>query len=329
MNLPTDVPQSESSESDIMSRLTRAVDPGDKDRPGVSQKSAPIAPQQQNAEPIDEQPLDEGQEQFVDSEESSDQEQEQSASEAMAELEHLGKKYTVPASLKTAFEANRAQANKIPQEVAEIRKMLHIERQTVEAKRAFEQQVKPEFDELAQLESQIKQFKDIDWSSLDTDQLVRARQALDTLKERREDKKAELQDKQQKFNAALTQHMEQAKQHGHAYLQKAIPNWDSTQASEVASFALTKGFTQDELSGLYDPRTVEVLWEAMQYRKLQSSKPQVLNKARQAPPVSKPGAVDQSNSLSQSKERVFRDRLKKSGSIEDATAWLLARQKSR
>lgn len=321
-----DVPQAESSESDLISRLTRAVDPGMPNR--VSPKAAPAqeeVPQEEELA-VDEQYLVEQQADETAQEEREDSHQED---EPLADLDHLGKKYKVPASLKTAFEANRAQANKIPQEIADIRKMLHVERQVAEARRAFEQQAKPEFDELGQLESQISQFKNIDWASMDTDQLVRARQALDTLKDRRDDMKQAIQNKRGEFDRALSGHMEQAKQHGHAYLQKVIPGWGDSEASAVAKFALGKGFTQDELSGLYDPRTVQVLWEAMQYQKLQVSKPQVLNKARQAPPVAKPGAVDQTNSSGRDKAQVFRQRLKKSGSIEDAAQWFLANKKSR
>lgn len=324
-------PVTESSESDILSRLTRAVDPGN-----PSRVSPIAAPKKEVFEAPIEEVDDVQQTQEVDEDElvnevdeSSDEDQQDDQQEPLTELEHLGKKYKVPASLKTAFEANRAQANKIPQEIVEIRKMLHVERQAIEAQRAFEKQAKPEFDELSQIESQIAQFKGIDWSSLDTDQLVRARQALDILKDKRDDLNQKINGKRAEFGQAFKAQIEQAEKHGHAYLQKKIPNWGASEAAEVAKFAVAKGFTQEELGSLYDPRTVEVLWEAMQYQKLQSSKPQVLNKARQAPPVSKPGAVDQTNSLGKSKERVFRERLRKSGSVEDAANWLLAKQKSR
>lgn len=325
MSLESDVPQSESSESDLISRLTRSVDPGDANR--VSQPAAPAHQPSAEEATVEEDQYQENADGADDVQEGQVETQDNDG--GLVELEHLGKKYQVPPSLKTAFEANRAQANRIPQEITEMRKMLNLEKQAVEAKRAFEQQAKPEFDELSQLEAQIAQFKNIDWASMDTDQLVRARQALDVIKDKRDDLKQTIQKKRGEFDRALSGHMEQVKQRGEAYLQKAIPGWGQDVATEVAKFAISKGFTQDELSALYDPRTVHVLWDAMQYQKLQASKPQVLNKARQAPPVSKPGAVDQTNSSGGNKERVYRDRLRKSGSIEDAAQWLLARNKSR
>ena len=307
---------SDQSDSEIMSRLGAILEPefpNSQERPAVSDRDGQ-APEM-------------AEEQQEESDESDSEEDQSESAEPFVDLEHLGKKYKVPQSLKTAFEANRTQANKIPQEVAELRKVLHLEKQASKFKRMFDEQAKTELDELSEIERDIAKFKNVDWTALDTDQIVRARQALDLLKDRREDLKSAVDAKQRQFQSNMVQAMEQARSHGQAYLQKAIPEWSDEQAKGVRDFAKSRGFTEDELSSLYDPRTVHVLWEAMQYRKLQSSKPNVMNKANQAPPVSRPGAVDTNQTQSKSKERFFRESLKKSGSVEDAAKWLEYRMK--
>jgi len=304
----------ESSEMDIMSRLGAVLEPE------LQQPNNSVSDSENLAE--------ESQDESSDTNNESDSEDDQrQGEEPFVELDHLGKKYKVPQSLKTAFEANRTQANKIPQEVVELRKVLHLEKQASEFKRAFEQQAKTELDELSEIERDIAKFKNVDWTALDTDQIVRARQALDSLKDRRDDLKSAVDNKQRQFQSSMVQAMEQAREHGQSYLQKAIPEWSDEQAKGVRDFAKSRGFTDDELSSLYDPRTVHVMWEAMQYRKLQSSKPNVMNKANQAPPVSRPGAFDANQSQSKSKERIYRESLKKTGSVEDAARWLEYRMK--
>ena len=87
---------------------------------------------------------------------------------------------------------------------------------------------------------------------------------------------------------------------------------------EVRDYAKSIGFTDQELSQVYDHRAVISLWKAAQYDKLVKSKPGTVKKVAEAPRTLKPGTGTSQNSDDQSKK--LRQQLKKSGKVRDAAA---------
>lgn len=315
---------SEQSDSDILGRLSNVLGvpaaPQERSGPVEEEVSPQEAASDEEVEPTETDPTDEP---------PADEEGEGDPEEPFVELEHLGKRYQVPASLKTAFEANRTQANRIPAELAEMRKILQAERQLLDAEKSFSEDSRTEVEELRTLDARIREFKTIDWQSLETNQLLQYRQMLDTLKDQKAELEGSLSQKKAAFERNRQARQQELVQQGTLYLEKAIPGWNDQVAKEVALFAVTeRGYSPEELE-IYDPKRVVDLWEAMQYRKLQKTKPGVLNKARKAPPVIKPGSVDSAKATSQDKVQGLRDKVRKTGSVEDAAAWFMARSKSR
>lgn len=306
---------SEQSDSDILGRLSNALGvPAEQPGPVEEEVSPQEAASEEEVEPTETAQTDD---------DAGDPE------EPFVELEHLGKRYQVPASLKTAFEANRTQANRIPAELAEMRKILQAERQLLDAEKSFSEDSRAEVEELRTLDARIREFKGVDWQSLETNQLLQYRQMLDTLKDQKAEVEASLSKKKGAFEQTRNARQQELVQQGTLYLEKAIPGWNDQVAREVALFAVQeRGYSPEELE-IYDPKRVVDLWEAMQYRKLQKTKPGVLNKARKAPPVIKPGSVDSAKATSQDKVQGLRDKVRKTGSVEDAAAWFMARSKSR
>lgn len=96
-------------------------------------------------------------------------------------------------------------------------------------------------------------------------------------------------------------------------------------ANEVKQYGESYGFTPDELARLpLDHRQAIVLAKAIKWDKLQASKPQVQKKVENRPPVQKGG-----KRLNPSDQRARHatdaiNRLKQTGSVEDATAAYLA-----
>lgn len=85
------------------------------------------------------------------------------------------------------------------------------------------------------------------------------------------------------------------------------------------------GFEPSEMENVHDPRVILVLDDAVKYRKLMAEKPKVEGKARQAPPVQKPGKRKSSaEQVAQARKSQF-DRLKQTGSPKDAAAILAER----
>ena len=92
---------------------------------------------------------------------------------------------------------------------------------------------------------------------------------------------------------------------------KDMPEWSNEKAAELRAVGKEYGFSDEELAQVYDPRTIKVLHDAAQWKKLQSN-PSVKNKVSQAKPVVKPGAKD-GKQQANTQNRQLRDQLRKSG----------------
>ena len=88
--------------------------------------------------------------------------------------------------------------------------------------------------------------------------------------------------------------------------------------SEIRNYGKSVGFSDEELSSVYDSRHVLMLHKAMQYDKLQKSKPAVNKKVAQAPKMVKSGTkVTESNRDNRKKQM---NKLKQTGKVRDAAA---------
>ena len=86
--------------------------------------------------------------------------------------------------------------------------------------------------------------------------------------------------------------------------------------NEIRNYGKTVGFTDQELSQVYDSRHVLVLHKAAMYDKLQKSKPGVQKKVANAPKMIKSGTkVKQGNNDVQKRQKA---QLKGSGKVRDA-----------
>jgi hypothetical protein len=86
--------------------------------------------------------------------------------------------------------------------------------------------------------------------------------------------------------------------------------------NDIRSFGKSVGFSDQELSQVYDHRHVIILQKAMEYDRLQKAKPGVNKKVSNAPKMtSKSKKVANTDIYTKQKKR-----LKSSGSIEDATS---------
>lgn len=108
-----------------------------------------------------------------------------------------------------------------------------------------------------------------------------------------------------------------------------IPEFgDETKAkalkAEMRDFLKSSGFKDEEVNQVYDHRHVLVIRDAMKYRALQTKKPEIANKVKDAPKLSKPGAKSSSDP-NQAVVKELRARLRKSGSVKDAAAFLKGR----
>jgi hypothetical protein len=88
--------------------------------------------------------------------------------------------------------------------------------------------------------------------------------------------------------------------------------------NEIRNYGKSAGFTDAELSQVYDSRHVLMLHKAMMYDKLQKSKPAVNKKVAQAPKMVKSGTKVKEGNRDVRKQQL--NKLKQTGKVRDAAA---------
>lgn len=176
-------------------------------------------------------------------------------------------------------------------------------------------------------QDRVQQFGQIDWQALaDSDpaqatrlmaQYQLAQQTLgaaqnglqQVLALTRQNSHAQAEGAEQARQAALAE--------GFAALPKLIPGFNAQTAKKIAENTKTYGFTDDDLAGITDPRLVQALHDAQQWRSLQAKKPSAMQKVADAPKLMKSSAPQK-----QSPNAAALDRLKRHGRIDDLASLL-------
>ncbi len=107
-------------------------------------------------------------------------------------------------------------------------------------------------------------------------------------------------------------------------LQAKVPEWSDKgkyekEKGEMLDYLKGYGITKEEFEGIADHRQALVIRDALNWSRLQKSKPILLNKVKAAPKLLKPGTMQSraaQNNLQLSKDR---DRLRGTGKVRDAT----------
>lgn len=88
---------------------------------------------------------------------------------------------------------------------------------------------------------------------------------------------------------------------------------------EIRNYGKTLGFTDEELSNVYDSRHVVTLHKAMMYDKLQKSKPAITKKVSEAPKMLKAGSGNNKTNNSETIKKQ-KQQLRQTGRVRDAAA---------
>jgi hypothetical protein len=208
------------------------------------------------------------------------------------------------------------------QAVAEERKVVEAERQRIEEARYLRDQYAERLQIIEQMLNQqpegenldeLKERDPIGYALAYTDQQRRKEQIAQVQAERQRIAEQQQQERQEQLGQVIQAESRK--------LAEAIPEYADPQKGEVTrrelrEFGLKLGFSDQELSGIYDSRQVLTLYKAMQYDKLQSSKPGITKRVNEAPKVVKSG-------VSQPREgsdelRKAKARAKQTGRVADA-----------
>lgn len=97
----------------------------------------------------------------------------------------------------------------------------------------------------------------------------------------------------------------------------ATPKGDEVR-KQIREYAKSQGWSDQELSSVYDHRAVLTLYKAMKFEQLQKSKPEIQKKVQQAPKMLKSGTSSPATKSQQEKQVM--QRLRQSGKVRDAAA---------
>jgi hypothetical protein len=208
-------------------------------------------------------------------------------------------------------------------EVAEQRKALEAERMAIEQAK----QIRDQYAQRLQLMEQFLQQPEEDIESLkDTDPIGYAVKVAEQTQ--REKQLQAVREEQARI--AQQQQAEQAQNlrgfiaHEAEKLSAAIPEYADKEKGhqlrqEIRSYAKSLGWSDEELSAVYDSRAVLTIYKAMQYDKLQQRKPAVTKKVAEAPRMVKPGTAEAKTSQGEQLKKE-RQKLRKSGRVADAAS---------
>jgi hypothetical protein len=208
------------------------------------------------------------------------------------------------------------------QAVAEERKAVEAEKARIEEARYLRDQYAERLQVIEQMLNQQPETENLEYLK-ETDPIGYAVKVAEL--SQREKQLAQVQAERQRI--AQQQDQERQEQLGHVIqaearkLAEAIPEYADPQKGEVArrelrEFGQKLGFSEQELSGVYDSRQVLTLWKAMQYDKLQSAKPGITKKVNEAPKVMKSGVSQPRDSSDEMKK--LKARAKQTGRVADA-----------
>jgi len=124
------------------------------------------------------------------------------------------------------------------------------------------------------------------------------------------------QQQQAEHQASLQNHLRQESEKLVSLIPElATPQGDAIR-KQIRDYAKSVGWTDQELSSVYDSRAVVSLYKAMKYEQLQKSKPELTKKLQAAPKMMRSGTSAPPTKSSQDKQVM--QRLRETGKVADA-----------
>ncbi len=214
-----------------------------------------------------------------------------------------------------------ADYTKKSQALAEQRKALEAERQHLEyvkqERQAYAQKLQA-LDSFLSQQNQgvnldvLKETDPIGYAVAVAEQSQREKQLAVV----RQEQQRLAQQQQSEHHASLQNHLRQESEKLTSLIPElATPQGDAVR-KQIRDYAKSVGWTDQELSQLYDSRAVLTLYNGMKYAQLQKSKPEVNKKLQAAPKMMRSGTSAPPTKSSSDKQAM--QRLRETGKVSDA-----------
>jgi len=217
-----------------------------------------------------------------------------------------------------------ADYTKKTQQVAEQRKAVEAEQQAIEEAKYMRDAYAERLQAMEQLLNAQQPVEDLEYLK-ESDPIGYAVRVAEMSqnKEKLYAVQAERQRIAEMQQAEQQQGMQQYLSQQAAVLSETLPEYSDpvkgeALRSDLRKFAKNLGFSDQELSAVRDARHVMALYKAMQYDKLQQSKPQLNKRVSEPPKTIKSGNSNTSVNTDQAKKTMAQ--LQKSGKVRDAAS---------
>ena len=211
------------------------------------------------------------------------------------------------------------------QAVAEERKAVEAERQAIQEAKQIRDTYAERLQIIEQMLNQPQQEENLEYLK-ETDPIGYAvkvaemsqkeKQLMQVRAERERISQQQEYDRQEQLRYKIN---EEAQKLVAALPEYADPVKGDAIRKDVRTYGKQAGFSDDELANVYDSRAVLTLWKAMQFDKLQASKPGITKKVNEAPRTMKSGVTMPRDSNGEELKKL-KARAKQSGRVADAAA---------
>lgn len=240
----------------------------------------------------------------------------------VVEVEIDGEVIEVPEKYKDYF-LRQSDYTQKTQALADQRREVELQQKQIQVQQReheFLNEIQPDINNLGYLQAQIQQMEQdlqTNLQSLSSEDLFRKKIEMDGLREQANALKSQLEVKYGEFEKAQEQSYKELLNEGAQVLKQSIPNWSEDKQKAIRDFALSEGFSEQEVSTIIDPRHVRILWKASQYDALKDKAVPVVEKAKAA---IKPKARSKAQSASDKKLAVRNKLRSKNLSSKDKAA---------
>ena len=310
---PAEQPSQDSSEQDTIDRLTTLLE-SDLDEPEVEEQSDQEADEADIVEAEFEEAPDEESEEAEEVDEDPTDEAEAEESEATFEVD--GESLTAE-ELKLGY-LRQSDYTKKTQAVAEQRKAFEAQSEQAEATMNAL---------MSAAGADLSRFQNVDWEKAAIDspeQYKQAKAAYEQAQSTYNLIKAQADQFQTQQQQQTEAAQKEAAKESLTVLKTNIPNWNNDLYYKIGEYAQGLGVSGEEFNKVSDHRLITALWKAMQFDQAK----QVAAKKKVKPSATKTlsgSKADSTKAVESESARKTRERLRKTGTVDDAAAALLNR----
>jgi len=243
--------------------------------------------------------------------------------DAFADLEWEGQTLKVSKGLKEAVMRNEDYTKKT-QELAEHRRSVDQMRELAQTKQmesAFVESIGAEQQEISVIDAYLQQAAKLDWSQMTTEQIMRQKMELDSIKERKTLLQQSITEKRTKFTADMQAKLTELRGKSRELASKSIQGFSEETEKAMRDYAKTEGLTDPELDNvLLDPRSYKIVWKAMQFDKVKAGTGKAQQAAQRVDRVLKPGPAGERMPAETAQKLNFNKAMKAAGNDSGAKA---------